>query len=71
MKDILRQPKFKGDVHVDKPISEFKQRGSEKIGGPFGGFVGVPEPVQPFGQVGFAKHHHGHGKVPNQIKYRG
>ena len=70
MKDILHQPKFKGDKYTDKPIGQFKARGKEHIGGPFGGFVGVPEPVQPFGQPEFAKSHHGHGKVPNKINYK-
>ena len=70
MKDILNQPKFKGDKHVDKPIQQFNSKGSERIGGPFGGFQGVNEPVEPFGNTGFAKSFHGHGKVPNRIKYR-
>ena len=70
--DILKQPKFKGDVHRDKPVKQFNSRGSERIGGPFGGFQGVVEPLEPFErpELDFRKSFHGHGKVPNKIKYR-
>ncbi len=71
MKDILSVPKFKGVKHHDKPVSQFNKRGSEKIGGPCGGFQGVTEPVEPFGNTGFAKSMHKHGSVPNKINYKG
>ena len=75
MKDILRQPKFKGDVHQDKPLGQFKARSAPSSG--FDGLIGgvgseVSAPMfnksKITSSVTYARTQHGHGTAKNKIK---
>ena len=64
MKDILNQPKDKGDYYKDKPISAFHavKKPDSGFDGVFGGEGGaVAAPM-------FRKSQHSHGSVKNKIK---
>jgi hypothetical protein len=64
MKDILNQPKDKGDYYKDKRPSEFHavKKPDSGFAGVFGGEGGaVAAPM-------FRKSQHGHGSKPNKIK---
>jgi hypothetical protein len=77
MKDILKQPKFKGDVHQDKPFSDFKARSAPSSG--FAGLIGGPgSAVAAPGfrkskantTVSYARTQHGHGSVKNKFRIK-